>query len=843
MTDAAPDAPLYHATLDRLAEEGARAALEMLRREKGGPGGDAAGTADQMAATALLARETLAHEEAAAWAGRAVEFAPDFAPALAELGAARRALGDEERARRALDLATGRPGLGPDGRAELHLWLAELALDAGEPEAARAALRRIGAPGPSPGIAADAAALAAHAAVLTDPASVAALPGDYALSAGERLRKLIGTGRRGSAALLVRRLLRVAPDDADAIAAAAHWKASRGEYEEALRLVGDAIFRTPRDELGARVLRARLHYRLGRFREAAAELSARGVADALTPELVSVLADCQRRLGDTDEARRLANLVLAQAPDEPGAQVLMWRLDCAGPGAVHHEEQLEKALSAAASGAELFLIAERSRATAPELARRAAAAAIARAPALPEAGEWQDEAGAGAAPAGAPLSALEGAGFYAPHEDEGRAWPSESERALLALLLGPEEDLRAAWTGWAGRHDIDRLSLGCYRLLPIAHARLGGAVAGLPHGGVIAALWRRACVESVANWRRGLPALDAMAEAGIPVMLMKGAAFAERHYGGWGARPMSDIDFLVPEGRAAEADALLRERGWVPSPGFNAIRLRLQYALTYRKPGGGNLDMHWRPMAEMCLPGHDERALWELSEGVELFGRPFRVPDPSFALFHTIVHGLRWNHISPVRWMADARMLLEAEAGRVDGARLWDLAARFRSVLPLGRGLELLAETFPVLAGRIAALGAPPGEIHPAEPALMRQRLAEPTAAVPAEDMRWLVADFRDRMQGLERAGIVVAGGAEPEAVAAWCRAAGVPWIETADRKAARAIRDRLGLAGVVLIDGALNGQWQALFRASASAGAARESGGATPAGDRHPDPAAPSPR
>lgn len=64
--------------------------------------------------------------------------------------------------------------------------------------------------------------------------------------------------------------------------------------------------------------------------------------------------------------------------------------------------------------------------------------------------------------------------------------------------------------------------------------------------------------------RRLCDALGVLSRAGLPVMLLKGAAMAHTTYGAFRERPMSDLDLLVRPEHAPAAQALLREAGWTP---------------------------------------------------------------------------------------------------------------------------------------------------------------------------------------------------------------------------------------------------------------------------------------
>lgn len=58
---------------------------------------------------------------------------------------------------------------------------------------------------------------------------------------------------------------------------------------------------------------------------------------------------------------------------------------------------------------------------------------------------------------------------------------------------------------------------------------------------------------------------DALAELGLPVILLKGAAYCVAGYRAAEGRVFNDIDFLVPRASLAEVELRLIRRGWLPA--------------------------------------------------------------------------------------------------------------------------------------------------------------------------------------------------------------------------------------------------------------------------------------
>jgi hypothetical protein len=79
----------------------------------------------------------------------------------------------------------------------------------------------------------------------------------------------------------------------------------------------------------------------------------------------------------------------------------------------------------------------------------------------------------------------------------------------------------------------------------------------------------------------------AMREAGIPVLLLKGAGLARWLYPAGTVRPALDVDLLVDPMHLRRAEALLRAQGW-EHPWYPA-----PHAREWRKPGtSSTIDLH-----------------------------------------------------------------------------------------------------------------------------------------------------------------------------------------------------------------------------------------------------------
>jgi hypothetical protein len=156
------------------------------------------------------------------------------------------------------------------------------------------------------------------------------------------------------------------------------------------------------------------------------------------------------------------------------------------------------------------------------------------------------------------LPALPAADLGLPAARPGRVWPTREQALLLRAALGDGDEAQVAWEAWRAATDFDRLDGGSYRLLPLLYRnleRLGVGEEGTDLGrlrGIYRRTWYKNRI-AIAHLAGLIGHLDA---AGIPTMVLKGAALTTLYYRDHGGRAMEDCDLLVPVARAREAVAV-----------------------------------------------------------------------------------------------------------------------------------------------------------------------------------------------------------------------------------------------------------------------------------------------
>jgi hypothetical protein len=160
--------------------------------------------------------------------------------------------------------------------------------------------------------------------------------------------------------------------------------------------------------------------------------------------------------------------------------------------------------------------------------------------------------------------------------------------------------------------------------------------------------------------------LEALSDAGIDVMLLKGAALALTVYGSFVRRPMIDVDVLVHENEALRARDVLLGAGWVSTEmeEFESFYRRHHHLPTL--VDGRGLDMQLEVHTGLFFEGNPfdfpMADLWRRAVPVEVRGRRAFVPSRQDQLLHLCLH-FAWSHMMSTgawRTFRDLRAIMDA---------------------------------------------------------------------------------------------------------------------------------------------------------------------------------------
>lgn len=230
------------------------------------------------------------------------------------------------------------------------------------------------------------------------------------------------------------------------------------------------------------------------------------------------------------------------------------------------------------------------------------------------------------------------------------SYPTVSQELLLRAALLPDGD--TAWHRWKQTHPLDSIGLTSQQLLPLVASNLSLTDDRIK--GIHRYIW----VKNSTRLHRFLPLLT----PDIPHLFLKGVPLLFMAYNDLGLRDMNDIDILIPPDRMNDMKTRLEQHGWrAKFAKFRAIHtftdtfLRLHRSITYVNAYGEECDIHWRvPIHERDLTPF----LWERTQTHSYQNYTLVFPSPEALYTHVVLHGLDYNCVPTIRWIADAHTLI-----------------------------------------------------------------------------------------------------------------------------------------------------------------------------------------
>lgn len=190
--------------------------------------------------------------------------------------------------------------------------------------------------------------------------------------------------------------------------------------------------------------------------------------------------------------------------------------------------------------------------------------------------------------------------------------------------------------------------------------------------------------------------LETLNNNDIPVILLKGSFLRDGVFQNSNLRPMSDIDVLVPEARAQQAQELIVRLGYVPvgseetATRLNRVGHQLPRLRSVDKPTA--IEVH-RHIVDLDSPlVFDISGFWERAVGVEVQGVAVRTLSPEDHLIHLSIHFMldrRFKSASALGQLADINAVVEMADPPID----WDLFLRllrdYELMTPAGCAMTL----------------------------------------------------------------------------------------------------------------------------------------------------------
>jgi hypothetical protein len=278
---------------------------------------------------------------------------------------------------------------------------------------------------------------------------------------------------------------------------------------------------------------------------------------------------------------------------------------------------------------------------------------------------------------------------------EGGLWPTPAQELLLRAALTLGEESLAAWQEWQKGTDIETLDAGSCRLLPLLRRNLEAQDVKSPLLMRYKSVSRHWWVRNQLLLAQAAQLIQLLGDEGITTLVLKGGALISLYYHDVSTRPIRDFDLLVPTRQAPRAFQALLDKGyqsfrWDNSPPPTQRSLSIYHAVTFKSKSSDaeEFDIHAHVFpGSFSFDADDE--FWNASVRMQLNDVWTRALCAEDMLLHVCAHGLIWNPVPPLRWIADASLILRATPN-FDWERLMVQAQRHHLTLRLRHALEYL---------------------------------------------------------------------------------------------------------------------------------------------------------
>jgi|GEM_PF-1179698 len=264
-------------------------------------------------------------------------------------------------------------------------------------------------------------------------------------------------------------------------------------------------------------------------------------------------------------------------------------------------------------------------------------------------------------------------------------WPTEQQRHLMRASLLDGDAALPAFRTWKECTVFDDIDSASFRVLPLLRWNLRRLGVDDPLMARLDSVSRYLLVETTMKLESLRKLVEALADAGIPRMLLKGAATGQRYYPGVFLRTMSDCDVLVPRHQAEEGLRALTARGWRM---HDADAAPIYHSRTLWIPPFQQMefDYHWASSEQSTV--RDDRVAWEEAELFEFRGVQCNAMCVEDEIIHACRHGLSWSPMPPFRWLLDCAIIVRARNGMIDWDKLAKRARDGEATLCVRRSLE-----------------------------------------------------------------------------------------------------------------------------------------------------------
>lgn len=268
-----------------------------------------------------------------------------------------------------------------------------------------------------------------------------------------------------------------------------------------------------------------------------------------------------------------------------------------------------------------------------------------------------------------------------------------AELLLLSCLSAGREPSAVSRQPTSGWSEVVKLAES-HGLGPLLYRRLKESEAQAP---VPTDSWERLRLLYFVNAERNTclylelrPVLQCLRDAGIPVIVLKGAYLAEAVYSDAALRCMWDADLMVPRVELAKAQTILLDMGGVhqqlediescceKGPHLPVVVIR-----------GLSVEIHWTIVIPNGPFRADGAGLWDRARPAKIAGVEVLALSPEDTLLHLCLHFSHKHHLAGLRSLCDITEVIERFRGEMDWTQAAERACKWGAARHVGLTLHL----------------------------------------------------------------------------------------------------------------------------------------------------------
>jgi hypothetical protein len=270
-------------------------------------------------------------------------------------------------------------------------------------------------------------------------------------------------------------------------------------------------------------------------------------------------------------------------------------------------------------------------------------------------------------------------------------WPNPIQKLLLEASLFDGIQAVKSWNEWNTHSNSTLLDAGSLRLLPLLYLNLKQILEGDTRIEDLKQHYINTWIQNRFQLTIANEIIARLQDIGIIPLVLKGVPLIKIAYNDdLGARPMADIDVMVKPSDISTVEDELLKNGWRPTHGVPSEILRSKHSTGFENEKQICFDLHWSILHGITLSIEAEKLFWH--EALKLKINKFHFTSPSLetTLFTVLIHGVEWSPNPPIRWCADAFLLIKRNQNCLNWEKVLKMAKDYHLSLSTFNALNFL---------------------------------------------------------------------------------------------------------------------------------------------------------